>query len=283
LSRIVIVGGAGQTGRSVLRALRDRGAHVTAVVRSEGRRRVAIEAGASAGVLGDLQDRASLHAAFAHADVVLMIPPVLHPREDELVAGAVAAAAAAGAGRFVLHSVLHPYTPAMPHHVRKATAEVAVRESGLRWTILQPAMYAQTVLLYRAKTDGSEFRVPWDVARRFSVVDLRDVAEAAAIVVLGQGHDFASYELAGPEALSMQAMAAQFGLAVGRPCTAVSEVPERFQAPAAWPPSALADARAMFAEYGKHGLLGNPGVLRGLLGRAPTRFIDVMRREAAPY
>lgn len=280
MSTIVIVGAAGQTGRRVLRAVQHRGADATAVVRSDEARQVASEAGAGTVVFADLDEPSSLRAAFAGADVVLVIPPVLHPREHQLVANAIEAATAAGAERFVLYSVLHPYTPTLPHHVRKATAEVAVRASPLRWTILQPAMYAQTVPLYRSPHDSDEFRVPWDTSRRFSVVDLGDVADVATLILLEDGHDFASYELAGPEPLSMHTMVEQLGELTGAPLRTVATTPDAFQAPASWSPSAIADAVAMFIEYGEHGLLGNPTVLRGLLGREPTRFADAMRREA---
>jgi len=35
----------------------------------------------------------------------------------------------------------------------------------------------------------------------------------------------------------------------------------------------------MNAHYDKHGLIGNPNVLHWLLGRAPTRFRDFVRRD----
>jgi len=278
---MVVVGAAGQTGRRVLRALQHRGAGATAVVRSEQARQATAGAGAGAIVFADLDEPSSLRAAFTGADAVLVIPPVLHPREDELVANAIGAATAAGVDRFVLYSVLHPHTPALPHHMRKAAAEVAVRASPLRWTILQPAMYAQTVALYRSPDDSEQFRVPWDTSRRFSVVDLNDVADVAACTLVEDGHEFASYELAGPEALSMCSMVEQLGELTGAPLRTVATRPEAFQAPTGWSRSAIADASAMFTEYGEHGLLGNPTVLRALLGREPTRFADAMRRETS--
>lgn len=281
MSTISIVGAAGQTGRRVLRAMRHRGVVATAVVRSDEARRLAAEAGAGAAVFADLDEPSSLRAAFAGADAVLVIPPVLHPREDELVTNAIEAATAAGVERFVLYSVLHPYTPSLPHHMRKAASEVAVRASQLEWTILQPAMYAQTVPLYRSPHDSTVFRVPWDPSRLFSVVDLYDVAEVAALVLLEDGHHFASYELAGPEALSMSSMVQQLGNLTGARLRTVASTPDTFDAPPSWSPSAIADAVAMFTEYGEHGLLGNPTVLRGLLGREPSRFADAMRRDAA--
>jgi hypothetical protein len=35
----------------------------------------------------------------------------------------------------------------------------------------------------------------------------------------------------------------------------------------------------MNAHYDAHGLIGNPNVLRWILGREPTRFADFVKRE----
>jgi len=281
MADVVVVGGAGQTGRCILNAVRARGGRARAMVRHEGRRELVIAAGAAEVALGDLEDPASLRGAFTGARSVLLIPPLLNLREAVLVANALDAAEASGVQRFVYYSVLHPHTPALPHHMRKAQAELAVRASSRDWTILQPAMYAQTVLLYQSKVDPTAVHVPWAANRRLSLVDLHDIAEAAAITALEDGHHFATYELAGPQALSMHTAVEQLGSVLGAPLRAIASTARDFQAPPTWSSSAVQDVRAMFAEYDQHGLLGNPTVLRALLGREPTAFVDVMRRTAS--
>ncbi|MFN8458488.1 MAG: NmrA family NAD(P)-binding protein [Anaerolineae bacterium] len=68
---------------------------------------------------------------------------------DEVAIGraAIAVAKAAGGPRSVYHSVLHPHTEKMPHHWHKLRVEELLFESGLEWTILQPAAYMQNVLV----------------------------------------------------------------------------------------------------------------------------------------
>ena len=58
--------------------------------------------------------------------------------------------------------------------------------------------------------------MPFSTEVRFNVVDLLDVAEAVAQIVLNPGHDFATYELAGPEALSQRDMAAVISDVIGK-------------------------------------------------------------------
>ncbi len=115
----------------------------------------------------------------------------MHPDERTFVLDVVAAARAAGVERLVYHSVASPYVPAMPHHLGKAEAEDVVRRSGLAWTILQPGAYLQNFPL-----DGSPLRIAYRADAPFGFSHLDDVAEVAATVLLDDGHDGATYELA---------------------------------------------------------------------------------------
>ncbi|MFI1032804.1 hypothetical protein [Streptomyces sp. NPDC020951] len=42
---------------------------------------------------------------------------------------------------------MHPHTPVLRNHLRKANAESVVRDCGLRWTILQPSTFSRVALL----------------------------------------------------------------------------------------------------------------------------------------
>jgi NAD(P)H dehydrogenase (quinone) len=271
-----IVGATGNTGRRVVGAFARHGLSVRAIVRSEDGARRAGELGIADTAIGDLEDVEALARALDGSRAVHLVPPLFHPREDELVGNAVIAAERAGVERFVFHSVLHPHTPTLRHHMRKARAEARIHDSALQWTILQPAMYAQTVLAYH---DGDEVTVPYDLESRFAVIDVEDIAEVSAIVAGDDGHAYATYELAGPEVLTMAQLAEQLGAALGRPLRARLIAPQELALPPAWTRSAIADIMAMWADYDEHGLVGNPRVAAMLLGRAPTSFADAMARD----
>ena len=59
--------------------------------------------------------------------------------------------------------------------------------------------------------------MPFSVNSKFNIVDLADLAEAVSNVLVGEGHDFATYQLAGPEALSQVDMARIISEVLGRP------------------------------------------------------------------
>ncbi|WP_208641628.1 SDR family oxidoreductase [Streptomyces africanus] len=279
---IAVIGAAGLCGTYVLEAALRAPFRVRAVVHGpSGRERVAA-LGVDDIVEADLEEPDAVRQALKNADFVFMIPPAFHPEEDVLAIRALEAAEQEGARRFVYLSVLHPHTPGLRHHLRKANAEAAVRASGLNWTILQPSMFAQIVLSTWGRAPAGHVNVPFNVGNEFSFIDLRDLGEAGVKVLSEQGHDSATYELAGP-ALTL-AEAVRFA---GRARGVDLEARTVDWAAAPLPPgvadsaSRASDMRAMWQDYDRHGLRGNSNVLRMLLGREPASFEEAATAFAA--
>ncbi|MDN7119828.1 NmrA family NAD(P)-binding protein [Nocardioides sp. ChNu-153] len=282
--RVAVTGASGKTGTAVVAGLLEAGHHPVALVR----RSAAADAFAGQGVASRIVDveggPADLAAALDDVDAVYHVPPNMHPTEDAVTGTVVDAAVRAGVGRFVYHSVLQPHVPAMPHHLRKAASELIVRRSPLAWTVLQPASYVQNVLPFvaAARAEG-RYRVPYDVTRPFTPVDLVDVAAAAVAVLGDDATTYGTFELAGPEVLSSAATADVLAEVLGRPVVAEHLPLERWRAGV--DPTGtrrdLDDLAAMFAWYDDHGLVGSPLSLRTLLGRAPTTLAAALRRDLA--
>jgi uncharacterized protein YbjT (DUF2867 family) len=124
----------------------------------------------------------------------------------------------------VYHSVLHPQIEAMPHHWNKMRVEEMLLGSPLDVTILQPAAYMQNILAeWDRMLRSGVYRVPYPVETRLSLVDLDDLAEAAATVLINAGHSGATYELVGTPPISQIEIAETFGKALGRPVRAEAE------------------------------------------------------------
>lgn len=276
---VALIGAAGPTGRTLVKALIGRGARVRALVHSEARRHDFPDLDDFAVV--ELDDPASLTAGLRGAAVAHYIPPTYNGAEERFGANVIAAAIAAAIPRLVYHSVLHAPTPQMPHHVRKSRVELAIRESPLDWTIVQPAMYAQTPYAFLS-ADRSALTPGFDVRRPFTPVDVVDLGEAVARILTEDGHSFATYELAGAERLTFEDMAHAIGQAVGKPVAVQAIDPALVAAQAAargFGPSAIDELLLMMAHYDAHGLVGNGNVLRMLLGREPTIFADAVIRD----
>jgi NAD(P)H dehydrogenase (quinone) len=210
------------------------------------------------------------------------ICPNMHPDEVAIGQVVIAAARAAGVERLVYHSVLHPQTEAMPHHWQKLHVEEKLFESGLPYTILQPAAYMQNVLAYWNQiVEQGVYPVPYSVEARLSLVALEDVAEAAGIVLTESRHIGATYELAGPEPLSQVEVAATLSQRLGRPVHAQT-VPldewERKARTSGMSDYAIETLLQMFRYYDRFGLCANPNVLTWLLHRPATTFAAFIAR-----
>jgi uncharacterized protein YbjT (DUF2867 family) len=124
--------------------------------------------------------------------------------------------------------------------------------------------------------------MPFSVTSKFSLVDLADLADASARVMTEPGHEGATYELAGPQPLSQDDVAAILSTLLGRLIRAQSKPADqmRKEAEAAGVPAERINTMSqMNAHYDRHGLIGNPNVLRWILGREPNDFAGFVERE----
>jgi uncharacterized protein YbjT (DUF2867 family) len=270
---ILITGAGGKTGRTLVRTL-SRVEGVRAFVNREAYVPVATSQGAESVVVGDLRDEPALRSAMQGVRAVYHICPNLSPDEELIGKLVITEARQIGVGHFVHHSVLHPQTEKMNHHWQKLRVEEMLLESGLPFTILQPAPYMQNLLAgWEGIVQDGALRVPYSVDSRFSFVDLEDVGAVAAVVLSDSSHIHATYEIAGTHPLSHVQVAEILGRVLNRSVRAEKEEIGAWQLRA----RRLSDYAAenlirMFEYYDEYGLAGNPNSLRWLLGREPVQL-----------
>lgn len=279
---ILVTGASGKTGREVVANLVKAGARVRAFVRRAEAQDELLAAGAAEASLGDLEDAEALRRAVAGVEQVIHISPPMHPAEDEITQRLIGDCINADVARFVLYSVLHPAVH-VPHHQRKARAELTLIDSGLPYTILQPCRYMQHLLpIWKQVVESGVHSMPFDVNAKFSLVDLKDLAEASCNVLTQSGHEFATYQLCGPQLLSQADCASILTRYLGRKVVAEEKSLDAFRADAeksGMPAWRVDTMMTMNAHYGAHGLIGNSNVLRWLLGREPTDFGSFLARN----
>lgn len=95
--------------------------------------------------------------------------------------------------------------------------ERIIRGSGVEWTILRPNSFMQNFITYWGESIRKEnaFFIPQGQGR-VSIIDARDVADAAVTVLTQDGHAGKVYELTGPEALSNYEIAETLSDVLGR-------------------------------------------------------------------
>jgi uncharacterized protein YbjT (DUF2867 family) len=280
---ILVTGASGKTGKAIIRWL-SKVESVCAFVRREEHIPVLQSLGAEKVIVGDLRDETAIHLAMQGARSIYHICPNMSP--DEVVIGKliISAAQEAGVEHFVYHSVLHPQTEKMNHHWQKMRVEEMLFESGLSFTILQPAPYMQNLLAgWKNILEERVLRVPYSVHAKFSLLDLEDLADAAKIVMTEPGHGNAIYELTGTEPLSYMEVAEIISRVLNRDVRAEKEEISDWRLRSkGLSEYSIENLVMMFKYYDQWGLAGNPNVLKWVLKREPTSletFVDRMMKE----
>lgn len=282
---LLVTAAHGNQGRHLVPRLVATGAAVRAWVRSEASARTLLDSGVQDVVVGDIADQEVLARALRGVEKVYYVGSALHPDETKMGLAAIDAAREAGVRHFVLSSVLHPILTDLVQHESKRDIEEHLVSSGMDFTVLQPANYMLRHRLLPA-FDHGVFRLSWDLHRRQSMVDVRDVAEVAAGVLADTSrHAGATYELVAPGRFTAHEIADVIARVTARPVVAEQIEPEAFLRSALGVdslddfPYQAAVLRAIGAHYSSHDFVGNPNVLGWLLGRPPTTFAQFVQRE----
>ena len=184
MSTILVTGANGHLGRLVIDTLLDKGATVIAASRDPSKLADLTARGVETRH-ADFDDRASLEAAFAGVDRVLIIST------DSLGSGqrlqqhlaAVAAAQAAGVGHIVYTSMPNPEGSAVTFAGDHLGTENAVKATGIPYTILRNAWYQENLFmsLPSALASGQWYSANGD--GKIGHVARADCARAAAAVL----------------------------------------------------------------------------------------------------
>ncbi len=196
---ILVTGGTGTVGSQVVKELLARNQNVTVLTRSADKVN-GLPSGVK-GVVGDLLDPNTVRTAFKGMDAVFLINTVSASEPVEGLMG-LNGARLAGLKKIVYMSV-HKADKAMhlPHFGGKVAVELAIKQSGIPYVILRPNNFHQNDLWFKdAMLQYKVYPQPiGDVG--VSRVDVRDIAEAAAICLTTSEHDNQTFNLVGPKAL----------------------------------------------------------------------------------
>lgn len=283
---ILLTGAGGKTGGALMKALSTHES-ICAFVHNDEQAVTAKALGVERTVVGDLRNQAAIGSAMQGIRALYHICPNMNPDEAEIGELMIRLAQKSGVEHFVYHSVLHPQTEKMNHHWQKLRVEEAILDSGLAFTILQPAPYMQNLLGgWDSIVENGVLQIPYSVDSRFSFVNLEDVAEAARIVLTEPGHRYATYELAGTLPMSHLEVIAVFSRVLNANFLVQQQEIRAWRARAEQrgvSAYAIENLIRMFEYYDRWGLAGNPNVLRWVLKREPTTFEAFIQRELSDH
>lgn len=282
--KILVTGGTGNVGSEVLKELRKRNAEVRALVRKEG---TFLPEGVEA-VVGDLLDPVSVEKALQGVDKLYLLNGV---SPDELTQGLIAydLAKKLKLKHVVYHSVFRAeHFKDVPHFASKVAIESALREFDIPFTIIRPNYFYQNDVSLKAPLmNAGIYPVPLGTPG-ISAVDVRDIAEAAAIALTTEGHEGKSYNLNGPSVLSGPKAASIWSELLHKEIRYTGEDMDAFeeQMRKTAPSWAAFDMRMMFQGYLERGFVTGEGDVEQLtkhLGHAPRSYEDFARETAVEW
>ncbi|MFC5524203.1 NmrA/HSCARG family protein [Rhodanobacter ginsengisoli] len=287
---ILVTGATGTIGTQVLYHLRGANVPVRALTRSP--ENAHLPEGVTA-VAGELADPDSFRAALEGVSTLFLLVPNVADEVTQALQ-ALTLAREAGVKGIVYLSVYkgEAYVD-VPHFAGKYTAERMIDALDLPASVLRPAYFMQNDLrqkdpLLAAGTYGMPIG-----DKGVSMVDIRDIGEAAALELLRRERAPAplprtTYELVGPDWLTGDGIANIWSEVLGRPVryggNELAALESRMKT--MMPSWHAMDLRMMLARYQSDGAAATPEEiqrLQTLLGHAPRSYRDFAKAAAAQW
>jgi uncharacterized protein YbjT (DUF2867 family) len=224
VSPLLVIGATGTVGREVVQVLTARGAEVAALLRPRPRD-LALPPGVHVFV-GDLGDEQAVQRAVAASRAVFFVNP--HEPEEEKYAEHVLAACERTQTRLVflgvhvdarwgwLRALMRAaYGTLFPHYARRFRIGERVFSAATKTQLLLASAFFQNDEVFRADILDGRYTQPLG-EKGVTQVDVRDIAEIAATLLLDPSHPAGCFPITGPEAVSGPEAAAIWADALGR-------------------------------------------------------------------
>jgi uncharacterized protein YbjT (DUF2867 family) len=280
----LVTGATGTIGSNVVRELRGSRAPIRALVRDPSHASWLGDDFELA--LGDFADPDSIRRALDGIERVFLSCRN-DPRQVEYETNVIDAAVAAGVRRIVkLSAVGAQIGSPLEFWDAHGRIEQHLKAAGVPAVILRPSSYMSNILgsAEAIKYTGKLF-APADSAK-IAMIDPRDVAAVAALVLSDDGHDGHTYTLTGPQAITYFDVAEQLSAAIGREVEFVDvpdEAAKNGLVQAGMPEWIARQLVILFGLMRQGALAHTTDTVRVLTGRDPRSFTEFARDHAAIF
>lgn len=277
---IAVTGATGQLGQIVISKLRSKvpSDQILALVRDPSK---ASSLGIGACAF-DYTKPDTLVAALEGVQTLLLISSSEIGQRAVQHENVINAAKQAGVGRIVYTSVLNAPESQLSLAEEHRVTEDLLKASGLTYTILRNGWYTENYLrsLESVLEHGAIIGSVGD--GKIASATREDFAEAAAVVLVEQGHDNAIYELAGDHAWTQEDVAAELSRQAGK-TVVYNDLPEAEYAKVLeglhLPPAIAASVASWDAAAAQGALYSDDKTLSKLIGR-PTTTLEKAAEDA---
>ena len=278
--KIGVTGATGQLGRLVVEKLKQKVAadSVVALVRNP-------EKAADLGVETrpfDYTQPETLVTSLKGIDKLLLISGNEIGQRLPQHKAVIEAAKQAGVKQITYTSILHADSSPLGLAGEHLATEVAIKESGLNYTILRNGWYTENYTGSAKGAVGAGAFIGNAGDGKIASAARVDYAEAAAVVLAGEGYENKTYELAGDEAYTLTELAAEISRQTGKtvPYNNLTEAEYAGILKSFGLPDGLAEMLAdSDTGASKGGLFDDSRALSKLIGR-PTTPLAIVLAEA---
>jgi uncharacterized protein YbjT (DUF2867 family) len=284
MTKVLVTGATGNVGSQVVRELRGHGASIRALVRDPDR--AAEKLGGVELAAGDFSDSASLRRALEGVEHIFLTSAD-GPQKVEHETAVIDAATAAGMPLIVKLSTIGAEVGSpLPPFDWHGRIEEHLWRSAVSAVILRSNFYMSNLLASaEAIRHTGKLFAPADEAR-IAMINPRDVAAVAAVVLTTDGHEGQTYELTGPEAITYERIAEELSAATGRPVEFV-DVPEEAArqgfVEAGMPAWLVEHLIELFRIIREGALEWTTDTVRVLTRREPRSFAEFAREHAGLF
>ncbi len=283
--KVLVLGGTGTVGSATVQGLLARKIDVTVLTRHAGAAK--LPAGVK-GITGDLLDINVIKTAFKGFDVAYILT-ALHDSEAHQGLLAVNGAVMGGVKKIVFLSIHHlDQAPHLPHFGAKIPIELAIKASGVPYTILRPNNFYQNDVWFKEVILGYGIYPQPIGSTGISRVDVRDIADVGVTAITTNQCDNETVDLVGPEVVTGPSTAEVWSKMLGKPITYGGDDLDAWeQANLAYSPAwQVFDFKMMYAFFQKRGLKASPEAIARqtrLLGHAPRAYTPFVEETATSW
>ena len=280
--KIGVTGATGQLGRLVVEKLKQKVAAdtIVALVRNPEK---AADLGVEARAFDYTQPEA-LVASLKGIDKLLLISGNEIGQRLPQHKAVVEAAKQAGVKQITYTSILHADSSPLGLAEEHLGTEVAIKESGLTYIILRNGWYTENYTGSAKGAVGAGAFIGNAGDGKIASAARIDYAEAAAVVLAGEGYENKTYELAGDEAYTLTELAAEISRQTGKivPYNNLTETQYADILKSFGLPGGLAEMLAdSDTGASKGGLFDDTKQISALIGRPTTPLAKVLAEALA--
>ena len=280
--KIGVTGATGQLGRLVVEKLKQKVAadSVVALVRNPEK---AADLGVEARAF-DYTQPETLVASLKGIDKLLLISGNEIGQRLPQHKAVIEAAKQAGVKQITYTSILHADSSPLGLAGEHLGTEVAIKESGLTYTILRNGWYTENYTGSAKGAVGAGAFIGNAGDGKIASAARVDYAEVAAVVLAGEGHENKTYELAGDEAYTLTELAAEISRQTGKtvPYNNLTEAEYAGILKSFGLPDGLAEMLAdSDTGASKGGLFDDTKQISALIGRPTTPLVKVLAEALA--